>query len=173
MRAGAARSREAGVPARRRAAGVALAASRQAAVALAAAGLLLAGGCASRSSVAPPSPRVDDWAGTLQPQGGSTIRGAVLLRTGHGQTGVSVTVAGARPGSQHPWHIRAGVCGSSGPVVGAAAAYPVLQVNSAGDASASAVLDVQLTEGAAYYVNVQRSPSDTATIDACGELTQK
>lgn len=135
------------------------------------AGLLLLAACAPRQQVrGAESRQIVDWRGQLEPVNDSGVRGAVAIRTGHGQTGVSVSIAGARPGSMHPWHIYSGACGSGGSIVGSTSAYPVLQVNSTGDASASAMLDVALHSGASYYVNISASPTDVETVLACGQV---
>ncbi len=113
---------------------------------------------------------IDDWSGNLTPVNDSGIRGAAAVRTGYGQTGVSVTIAGAKSGEQHPWHVHRGTCGSGGPIVGPATAYPVLSVGANGEASASAKIDMQLGETESYYVNIHKSPSDLGTIVSCGEI---
>ena len=43
-------------------------------------------------------------------------------------------------------------------------------VGANGQASASANLDVALSEDGQYYINVHRSPQDLGTIVACGQL---
>ena len=111
-----------------------------------------------------------DWEGELSPQGGSGSVGAVAARSAVATTGVSLSIAGATSGARHPWHIHRGTCGSGGAIVGDAGAYPVLQVGGNGQASASADLNVALSEDGQYYINVHRSPQDLGTIVACGQL---
>ena len=113
---------------------------------------------------------IGDWSGNLASQGNSGIQGAVAAESAVATTGVSVTISGAASGGRHPWHIHRGTCGSGGPIVGDAGAYPVLNVGSNGIASASANLDVALSEDGQYYVNIHRSPQDLGTIVACGAL---
>lgn len=120
--------------------------------------------------VDPITDRIGDWSGTLEPQNDTRIRGSVEAQSAAATTGVSLTIAGAASGARHPWHIHRGTCGSGGPIVGDASAYPVLMVRADGVASASADLDVALSEDGSYYVNVHRSPQDLGTIVACGPL---
>ncbi|MGQ0816024.1 MAG: hypothetical protein ACT4O1_16455 [Gemmatimonadota bacterium] len=120
--------------------------------------------------VDPITDRIGDWSATLQPVNNSGVRGATSARSAATQTASSISIAGARSGGQHPWHIHRGSCGENGPIVGAAAAYPVLMVGANGTATASATVSVGLTEDATYSVNVHRSPTDLGTILACGAL---
>jgi hypothetical protein len=120
--------------------------------------------------VDPVTDYMGDWEGELAAVGGSGIRGDVAATSAVATTGVSVTISGATPGARHPWHIHRGTCGSNGAIVGGAGSYPALEVGSNGVASASANLDVALSEDGQYYVNVHRSPTDLGTIVACGRL---
>ncbi len=140
-------------------------------VVLAAAAVVFASACAPKSAQMPMTQQITDWRGTLSAENNSGLRGAASARSGYGQTGVSVTIAGLAAGEQHPWHIHSGTCGSGGPIVGAPTAYPVLQVGSNGEASASASLNVELNSGSSYYVNIHKSPSDLGTIVGCGPIT--
>lgn len=120
--------------------------------------------------VDPITDRIGDWTGNLVPQNESGVLGAVAARSSVATAGVAITISGAQRGARHPWHIHRGTCGSNGPIVGDAGAYPVLQVGADGIARASAELDVPLDEDASYYVNVHRSPTDLGTIVSCGPL---
>ena len=121
--------------------------------------------------VDPATDRIGNWNATLQPVNNSGVRGSVAARSAVATSGASITISGATQGGQHPWHVHRGRCGDNGPIVGDANAYPVLQVGSNGNASASANLRVGLSEDATYYVNVHRSPANLGTIIACGALT--
>ncbi len=132
----------------------------------------VAAGCAtSGGEVQPMTQTITDWRGTLEAKDTADIRGAAAVRSGYGQTGASVTIAGADGGGTHPWHVHSGTCGSGGPIVGDATAYPVLNVGSNGDALASATLKVELSPTGSYYVNVHQSPTDLGTIIACIPLS--
>jgi hypothetical protein len=120
--------------------------------------------------VDPVSDVVGDWRGQLEPRSDTRIRGAVEAQSAAATTGVSVTISGAESGARHPWHIHRGTCGSNGPIVGDPSAYPVLAVGTDGVASASADLNVALSEDGSYYVKLHRSPQDLGTIVSCGAL---
>lgn len=120
--------------------------------------------------VDPVTDRIGDWRGDLESQAGTQVLGRVAAQSALTSTGVSVTISGAAAGARHPWHIHQGTCGSNGPIVGNPSAYPVLSPGSDGIASASANLNVGLSEDARYYVNIHRSPGDLGTIVACGPL---
>lgn len=129
------------------------------------------GACAVHDGdVDPVTDLMGDWRGQLQEQNDTRIRGAVEARSAVATTGVAVSIAGAESGARHPWHIHRGTCGSGGPIVGDANAYPVLSVGVNGTASASANLNVALSEDGRYYVNIHRSPQDLGTIVSCGAL---
>lgn len=129
------------------------------------------GACAIHDGdVDPVTDLIGDWSGELREQSDTRIRGAVRAQSAVATTGVSLSIAGAQSGARHPWHIHRGTCGSGGPIVGDASAYPVLAVGGNGQASASANLNVALNEDGSYYVNVHRSPSDLGTIVSCGAL---
>lgn len=118
-----------------------------------------------------PAKRGEDWNGTLAGQGaGASITGSIKAMALDGRTEVSVALNGASPDGTHPWHVHEGACGSGGPIVGDATAYPQLQVGSAGTATANANLGLMLDEAKDYYVNVHASASDLQTIIACGDL---
>lgn len=89
-----------------------------------------------------------------------------------GNTRVNVTLSGGSAGGVHPWHVHAGLCGSGGPIVGDADAYEPLRPDEAGNASATATLDVSLDPEADYYINIHQSPDDLGTIVGCGELVR-
>lgn len=97
----------------------------------------------------------EDWKAELRGQSGATVGGTVEARSGTEGTTATIQLQGASSGSRHPWHIHRGTCGSNGPIVGPATAYPLLVVGSDDDA---------------YYVNVHASPENMGTIVSCGQL---
>lgn len=111
-----------------------------------------------------------EWNATVEPRGDSEIRANVRAGTAPGQTAVSINMAGGEAGGTHPWHIHRGTCETGGGIVGDPAAYPPLQPTSAGGATASAYLQVQLVPDEDYHVNVHRSPQLLNQIVACGNL---
>lgn len=102
------------------------------------------------------------------------VRAAARAVSNMSSTAVSVSFAGGSPMAGmthvHPWHIHAGRCGSGGPIVGDPAAYPALRPGTDGNGTASATVNVPLTMGQDYYVNIHASPSELGTIVACGQL---
>lgn len=114
----------------------------------------------------------DQWAATINPEGGTSITGTAVALGNASQTRVTVLLSGAMASAVHPWHIHLGQCGDNGAIVGPPATYPPLTVGSDGSANASAIVPVGLTTGTRYYVNIHKSPSEMGTIVACGNLTR-
>jgi hypothetical protein len=114
----------------------------------------------------------ETWKATLA--GRSTWTGAsgtATARVEGDNTLATIVLAGLPPGGPYPWHVHDGTCDTGGPIVGDAAAYPPLMVGADGRAEASArLLGIKPNEAKKYHVNVHRSPTDLATIIACGEL---
>jgi hypothetical protein len=125
----------------------------------------LAGACATAPVYEP-----RDWSATVEERADSNVRANALAASAAGHTAVSINLAGGQSGGTHPWHVHVGTCASGGGIVGDAAAYPALQPNAAGSASAMAHLNVQLIPGDSYHVNVHRSPQALGEIIACGDL---
>jgi hypothetical protein len=97
--------------------------------------------------------------------------GTATARVEGNNTLVTLVLTGLPPGGPYPWHVHDGTCETGGPIVGDAAAYPPLMVGADGRAEANArLLGLKLNEAKKYHVNVHRSPTDLATIIACGEL---
>lgn len=110
------------------------------------------------------------WEALVSKVAETDVHGEVAVRAlPAGETFVSISVDGD-PNARYPWHVHAGECGSGGPIVGSAAAYPALATSAEGEAVAEATLDVALDVEADYYVNVHAAPDDLGTIVACGEL---
>jgi hypothetical protein len=97
--------------------------------------------------------------------------GTATARVEGDNTLATLVLTGLPPGGPYPWHVHDGTCETGGPIVGDANAYPPLMVGTDGRAEANArLLGLKLNEAKKYHVNVHRSPSDLATIIACGEL---
>lgn len=126
----------------------------------------VAAACSDPISVQPTS-----WTATLV--GTSAFPGvsgtATATATGT-QTVVTATIEGAAAGSVLPWHIHFGTCDDDQGIVGGAAAYPSLEVDGTGSATATANVPAGLQVAVPYFVNVHASPADLATIVACGAL---
>ncbi|MGH7563220.1 MAG: hypothetical protein ACREK5_02200 [Gemmatimonadota bacterium] len=89
-----------------------------------------------------------------------------------GRTRVAVEIRAAEEGTTLPWHLHHGDCVTGGEIVGDPSAYSALTVNADGEASADATIDVTIDSEADYHINVHKSPSETDTIVACGELQE-
>ena len=118
-----------------------------------------------------PTQQGEQWDAEITGQGpGAAIMGSAIARVIAGTTTTSVNIRGATPGARIPWHIHRGNCGSGGPIFGEPTAYPVIVVGADGTGTASAQVQLQLNEAERYYVNLHESPSNLATIVACGQL---
>lgn len=102
--------------------------------------------------------------------GALDVHGTAWMAPVGGRTVASVTMSNAAPGGVHPWHVHQGQCGSNGAIVGPTDAYPPLNVQSDGTATAQASLDMPLPSSGDYHVNVHASSDNMGTIIACGNL---
>ena len=113
----------------------------------------------------------EGWTGALSAVGGSGVGGTATGTTADGMSHVTVTIAGAKPGDTYPWHVHDGKCTDSGPpIVGDVSAYPPLVVGANGTATATAHVNVKLNEAKNYIINIHASPTNLATIIACGDF---
>lgn len=112
--------------------------------------------------------------GQLMSMSGSSVTGTTSVMHGSAMNEFrsTISISGAPANGMHPWHVHAGQCGSNGPIVGAASAYPVLQADANGVATANAAVAAMLPSGP-LYVNVHMSPSMMSTIVACANLTMQ
>ena len=137
---------------------------------------LLLTGCASGGET-DSRPIPGAWSGDIQSLGAEGHSGfATVTLMPDGETRANVTLRGGSAGGRHPWHIHAGLCPSGdgdssavGPEVGDPGAYPALEPDDAGNASATAVLVVPLDPAAEYHVDVHQS-GDDPTVVGCGDL---
>lgn len=117
----------------------------------------------------PGAPQI--WKGTLSAVGGSSVSGTASGSTANDMSNVTVNVVGATPGSTLPWHVHDGKCGdANAAIVGNVSAYPPLKVGSDGRATGTAHIMVKLNEARNYIINVHASPTNLATIVACGDF---
>jgi hypothetical protein len=123
-----------------------------------------------------------NWKATLDPIGGSGVSGKATVAApraaGVGTDNdkarlhANVRIKGAHAGDTHPWHVHSGTCGdANAPVLGSANDYSPITVTGAGEGHAVAHLDVTLSPGGTYLVNVHRSATDL-TVIACGALKE-
>lgn len=113
-----------------------------------------------------------EWRANIQATGAGPghTGSATASTTAAGGTRATVNLTGGSGGGTHPWHIHTGTCGSGGDIVGSPSAYPVLQPDAAGNATATAQLGITLDAGGSYHINIHQSPERTREIVACGEL---
>jgi len=113
------------------------------------------------------------WTTTLEPKGGTEVRGTASVAPGAsaGTMMVEIAINGAPKGGTHPWHVHAGKCSDSGaPIVGPPSDYYPLQADAGGTATAMATVNVAAPSSGDYHVNVHLSPTETGTIVSCGDL---
>lgn len=131
-------------------------------------GLALLGGCGLMGGG---GPETTEWETELQSQAGfNGFSGDVEATAGSGQTMASITLEGGTAGAAYPWHIHVGSCGSGGGIVGPPDAYSYLRPGNDPQARSTANLNLELSPGGDYYVDVHRSPEDLGSIVACGNL---
>jgi hypothetical protein len=133
--------------------------------------LLVIGGAVAGLAAATSSVSGPEWKAVLKPGAGSSISGKADVESkGDKATKVEISIKGATAGSELPWHVHSGKCGSGGPVVGSDAAYSPLKVKADGEAEGKATLDIATPTSGDYHVNVHKSAADLKTIVACGDL---
>lgn len=112
------------------------------------------------------------WTTTLEPKGGTNVRGTASVGAGasQGTTTAEVAINGAPANGTHPWHVHAGTCATDGAIVGPPADYPPLKGDASGTAAATATVNVAPPATGDYHVNVHLSPTEMGTIVACGDL---
>ena len=139
-------------------------------------GFLLLTGCASGGETdSRPIPAA--WTADVQAEVGLEPSGfATVTVMADGGTWANLTLRGGSAGGHYPWHIHEGLCpaGDSEPStvgaeVGRSEAYPVLEPNEGGNASATASLNLQLDPDAEYHVDIHQSPEDSEVV-GCGNL---
>jgi hypothetical protein len=116
------------------------------------------------------------WNGTLASP--ANLAGAVQMTgsatmtpgTNGNNTNVTVKLANASPGGEHPWQVRQGQCGSDYGVFGTGESYRTLKVDDDGRAASTATLGLTMPQAGQYYVSVGASSANAGTIVACGNL---
>jgi hypothetical protein len=96
-----------------------------------------------------------------------------IIQGGAEATTVHIDLDGGEAGATYPWHIHSGNCGdASPPIVGAADAYPPIQVGDGGEGDSNATVGATLDPDGDYIINVHFSPARLDSIIACGEVVQ-
>jgi hypothetical protein len=131
------------------------------------AGCVFAAGCDTTTT--PPAQR--QWQATLAGQASFPgVSGAATVNSTASGFTATATINGATAAAVHPWHVHVGTCATDGPIFGPAEAYAPLAVGANGSATQTATVNTPLQVGQQYFVNVHASPTDLATIVACGDL---
>lgn len=113
------------------------------------------------------------WRATANPTGNAGPNAEAIVRGGASATTIHVDLDSGESGATYPWHIHSGDCGDAqAPIVGAAEAYPPIQVGSGGEGDAEATVDTTLDPDGDYILNVHLSPARLDSIVSCGELVQ-
>ncbi|HEV2735879.1 MAG TPA: hypothetical protein VGV85_13620 [Longimicrobiaceae bacterium] len=119
----------------------------------------------------PVTQRGEVWNARIAGTGSAAaLTGTATATAREGHIVATMNLSGAQAGGVHPWAIHEGTCAAGGAMVGAAGTYPVLQVGSNGQATATAHVMAQLNEARDYHVRVHASQTDMATVVACGAL---
>ncbi|CAN5158763.1 hypothetical protein BH23GEM2_BH23GEM2_12960 [soil metagenome] len=97
---------------------------------------------------------------------------AIMQPRGSGETHFALNIANATPGGLHPWQVRRGQCGSGSDygVVGSTSDYESVRVGDNGRGESNAVIQMATPTYGNYFVTVQASAANSATI-ACGNLS--
>jgi len=105
-------------------------------------------------------------AGVVQVSGTAT-----MVPGGDAQsTRVSLELANASPGGEHPWGLHRGQCDRDEGLVGDRSSYKNVKVGSDGKAGATANVAIHTPTSGRYAVRVTASPTNTDMIIACANL---
>jgi len=117
------------------------------------------------------TPLKSELVATLAPAN-SRMTGDASVKPGGKGMRVKVSIRNASSQTDDlPWQIRKGSCGENGDVIGAQAAYRVMQVRADQTADVNVNLPFVLDEGEKYSVLVLASRTDMDRMIACGNLT--
>ena len=113
------------------------------------------------------------WGATLRGRDGwSGMRGSVFARPVESGTQVALTIEGGFAGSRYSWDVREGTCATPGPVVGDAAAYPMVLLGNRGMGSQIADLTVRLDASRQYVATLHGAGTEGEPPIACAALTR-
>ena len=110
----------------------------------------------------------------------AALRGAVQMSgtasmaptTDSSGTTITINLANASPGGQHPWAVRWGQCGAGMDTgeFGVVEAYKTLEVGADGHATGTATVQMRTPKTGSYFVVVRASAANMSTVVACGNL---
>lgn len=108
-----------------------------------------------------------DWAATLE---GDVIEGTASVTSNNISFNAEIAIENGEEDEVFSWQVAHGTCAQPGNPIGAAAAYPDLEVGADGTAEAEADVASGLNDDAPYIVLVVDDSGDEPVIAACGEL---
>ena len=118
-------------------------------------------------------PTTSLWEATLSPILPSVVSGNAAAVAQFGRTEASVEIRQGEPGTFYGWRINAGTCDGEGALQGGIAAYPLMEADETGIASADALLSTVLRSGGSYAARVYLPLSGGGQeILACGNLQE-
>ena len=119
-----------------------------------------------------PLKRGEDWKAAITGSGPfAAVTGQGRAAVLNGQSTITVSLSGLTGGRSHPWRVHEGKCAGVGALFGPASAYADISVAAGGTAEAVAKLTSALDEAKDYSVRIYAAPGDTATVAACGDLS--
>lgn len=141
--------------------------------------MLISAACAQPVRVSTVDPTLNTrWHASLASP--AALRGAVQMsgsasmapNADSSGTTVTLNLANASPGGQHPWAVRWGQCGEGMDTgeFGALEAYKTLVVGSDGNAVGTASIHERTPKTGNFFVVVRASTTNMSTIVACGNL---
>jgi hypothetical protein len=86
------------------------------------------------------------------------------------ETMLTLEIANATPGGQHPWQVHRGRCGSDDGVFGEPSAYTAVKIGDDGRGMSNATVSFATPTMGNYYVTVQASAANPDVVVACGNL---
>lgn len=120
----------------------------------------------------------EQWHGRIYPYAAgqlatsNSVANATMSRTSPTTVRATTTLRGGLAMGRYPWHVHEGPCEEGGAILGDPDEYPVLVPDAQGMGTANATFEARLDPGAAYSINIHRSPDEIGTIVACGDLTR-
>ena len=111
---------------------------------------------------------------SANPTGNAGPNAEAIVRGGARATTIHVDLDSGESGATYPWHIHSGNCGdASPPIVGAAEAYPPIQVGSGGEGDAEATIDATLDPDADYAEACRIWNAMTERIGVCSNASRR
>lgn len=124
------------------------------------------------AAVSPPKAEEAFWQASFGSRNGADVTATADIRPAPGgHDFVMLAVSGGKAGDVYAWHVHSGTCATGGGVVGSASDYRPDTVMNSRTRMEVAQLGVYLDPTQKYHIDIHRSPTDTVTILACGDLS--